>query len=423
MLILQSTGSDDFKINHEKLYRTCRKIHMINATGDFPEIKKTDIIIDAIFGTGLNKPPKGLSKALIQHLNKSTAHKISIDLPSGLYADSCSAGNAVIQATHTLTFQNYKLAFLLPENEIHCGHVHLLNIGLHNSFQKSETTGFELLDIDIIKQIYRPRSKFAHKGKYGHAALVCGSMGMIGAAVLSAKACLRAGAGKLTTYIPKCGYQIIQTAVPEAMAVVSGSNYPLSTHGIEKFTAVGIGPGIGLYPSLKKMLAEVFEKVNTPMVIDADALNLIAKNKTLLHSIPSHSILTPHPKEFENLFGKTANNFERLELAKQKSKEYKIIIVLKGHYSFISTPAGQGFFNSTGNPGMATAGSGDVLTGIITGLLAQGYSAPEAAKLGVFLHGLAGDIAKEKFSAEAMIAGDIINCLGEAFELISKGTP
>lgn len=416
----EQQGSDDFNTNLEKLYLRSREIFIMTAAGQFPVIEKNNIIVDAIFGTGLNKPPKGLSKALIQHINKSTADKISIDLPSGLFADSCSAGNAVVNATHTLSLQNYKLAFLLPENEMYCGNIHLLPIGLLRSFEKDETTKFEMIDIELIRHIYKPRLKFAHKGKYGHAALVCGSLGMIGAAVLSSKACLRAGTGKLTSYIPKCGYEIIQTAVPESMAVVSGRNYPFSTPDIEKFNAVGIGPGIGLAPSLKKMLAEVFQKNKNPMVIDADALNLLAKYKRLLNSIPSHSILTPHPKEFDKLFGKTANDFERLELAMRKSKEHNIVIILKGHYSFIGSPAGGGFFNSTGNPGMATAGSGDVLTGIITGMLAQGYSALESAKLGVYIHGLAGDYAAAKFSEEAMVAGDIISSLGGAFKFISK---
>ena len=241
----------------------------------------------------------------------------------------------------------------------------------------------------------------------------------MGAAVLSSLACLRSGAGKLTSYIPKCGYEILQTTVPEAMSLVAGEDYLLSAPGIEKYKSVGIGPGIGLHPSHKKLLNEIFEKVNAPMVIDADALNIIAENKSLLTAIPPSSILTPHPKEFEKLFGSAENDFERLTLALKKSKEYNIYIVLKGHYSFISTPDGKGFFNGTGNAGMATAGSGDVLTGIITGLLAQGYSPYDSSLLGVYLHGLAGDYAATKYSPESMIAGDIVTCMGDAFKQIT----
>jgi ADP-dependent NAD(P)H-hydrate dehydratase / NAD(P)H-hydrate epimerase len=419
-------GTDDFQANLARLHECSTDIHFIQAPDFFPVIDANDVIVDAIYGTGLNKPLEGISAALVDHINNSGGIKISIDMPTGLFADRSSKGNAVVKATHTLTFQNYKLAFLLPENEMLCGEVHLLNIGLHQAFEKDEPTDFEFVDEAIIRSIYKPRSVFAHKGTYGHAALLCGSYGMMGAAVLTSLACLRSGAGKLTAYIPKCGYDILQTAVPEAMSFVAGEDHLLSAPGIENFSAVGIGPGIGTHASHKKLITEIFEKVSAPLVIDADALNIIAENKELLKAIPKHSILTPHPKEFERLFGKTENaclpdrqDFERLELAKQKSGEYQLYIILKGHYSFISTPDGTCYFNSTGNAGMATAGSGDVLTGIITGLLAQGYSPFQSSVFAVYLHGLAGDIAATEYSQEALLAGDIIECMGEAFKKLS----
>ena len=416
-------GTDDFQTNLERLHPLTTDIHFIQSTEFFPVLVGTDIIIDALFGTGLNKPLEGISEALVQHINQSNCTVVSIDLPSGLFADKSSKANSVINASLTLSFQNYKLAFLLQENENYCGEVHLLHIGLHPVFEENEPANFELIDKERIKNIYKPRSKFAHKGTYGHASLLCGSNGMMGAAVLSSLACLRSGVGKLTSYIPKCGYQILQTVVPETMCVVAGEDYILSAPGIEKFNTVGIGPGIGIHPSHKKLIAEIFAKVKTPIVIDADALNILAENIALLNLIPKHSILTPHLKEFERLFGKAENDFERLELAKQKSKEYQFYIVLKGHYSFISTPDGAGYFNSTGNAGMATAGSGDVLTGIITGLLAQGYAPLEAVLLAVYLHGSAGDIAASKISMEAIIATDIVNCLGNAFKQIQSSSP
>ena len=409
-------GTDDFQTNLERLHQCTTDIHFIQSTEFFPEINDADIIVDALFGTGLNKSLQEISKALVEHINQFNTTIISIDIPSGLFADKSSKGNTVIKATHTVSFQNYKLAFLLPENEDYCGEVHLLHIGLHKNFEETEESSFELTGKEFISSIYKPRKKFSHKGNFGHAALFAGSYGMMGAAVLSSSACLRSGAGKLTAYIPKCGYDILQTTVPEAMCIVAGEDHLLSAPGIEKFDAVGIGPGIGMYPVHKEMLMDIFKKMNKPMVIDADALNCIAQNAALLNSIPSSSILTPHPKEFERLFGSTTNDFERLQLALQKSKELNIYIVLKGHYTFICTPGGKGFFNSTGNAGMATAGSGDVLTGVITGLLAQGYSSLDASLLGVYIHGLAGDIATEKFSQKAMIAGDMVNCMGEAFK-------
>lgn len=412
-------GTGDFQTNLERLHPLSSDIHFIQSEEFFPVLNDTDIIIDALFGTGLNKPLTGISKALVEHINRSNSTIISIDLPSGLFADKSSKSTAVINASITLTFQNYKLAFLLPENEQHCGEVHLLHIGLHKDFEAKEESAFELIDEECIRSIYKPRKKFAHKGDFGHAALLCGSYGMMGAAVLSSAACLRSGVGKLTTYSPTCGYDILQTTTPEAMCIVTGEEYLLSADGIEKFDAVAIGPGIGLYPSHQELLAQVFKKSGNPIVIDADALNIIAQHKKLLLLIPASSVLTPHPKEFERLFGKTENDSERLQLALKRSKELNVFILLKGHHSFISTPEGKGYFNNTGNAGMATAGSGDVLTGIITGLLAQGYSSLQACILGAYLHGSAGDIAAEKFSPEAMIAGDIIHCLGDAFKNIS----
>jgi ADP-dependent NAD(P)H-hydrate dehydratase / NAD(P)H-hydrate epimerase len=413
-------GSPDFQINLAKLHECSTDIHFIQSRDFFPAITSDAVVIDALFGTGLNKPLAGISAALVNHINNSKAAIIAIDLPSGLAADSSSKNNAVIKAAHTLSFQNYKLAFLLPENENYCGSIHLLNIGLDKKFETEEDAIFELTDLNFIKSIYKPRNKFSHKGNYGHAALLCGSYGMMGAAVLSAAACLRSGVGKLTCFVPKCGYGILQTAVPEAMCLVSGEEYILSANEIKKFDAVGIGPGIGLHPSHATLLKEIFLQINKPILLDADALNIIGDNPALLSVIPENSILTPHPKEFERLFGKTANDFDRINLALQKSKELNLYIVLKGHHTFIATPEGKGYFNNTGNAGMATAGSGDTLSGIITGLLAQGYTPAQACILGVYLHGLAGDFAAAKLSQEAMIASDIIRYLGEVFNFLQQ---
>lgn len=410
------TGTEDFQVNLEKLHLFSTDIHFIQSADFFPVIDKGDIIVEALFGTGLNKPLDGISAGLIQHINRHSQLIISIDMPAGLFADNVSKENTIICATHTLSFQNYKLAFLLPENETYCGQVHILEIGLHKDFEKNTTTDFELIDLKTAKAIFKPRAIFAHKGVYGHAALLSGSHGMMGASILSSKACLKSGVGKLTTFVPQYGYEIMQVSVPEAMCEVAGETFLQHIPSLEKFDAIGIGPGIGLNPLHKDLLQQVFNKVNKPMVIDADALNILAMETELLKSIPAGSIITPHPKEFERLYGKTQNNFERLQLALTKANELNIYIVLKGHYSFIACPGAKGYFNSTGNPGMATAGSGDVLTGILTGLMAQGYDSLQAALLGVFLHGLAGDIAAAKFSQEAMTARDLCHCMGDAWK-------
>jgi ADP-dependent NAD(P)H-hydrate dehydratase / NAD(P)H-hydrate epimerase len=412
-------GTADFQINLQRLHECSTDIHFIQSPEFFPQIDKKNMVIDALFGSGLNKALEGISLELVDHINRCNADVVSIDIPGGLYVDKSSKGNAVIRATHTLTFQNQKLCFLLPENEPYFGEVHFLNIGLSKDFEDEEPATYQMNSIELVKACYRPRSKFSHKGNFGHAALLCGSYGMIGAAVLSSIACLRSGVGKLTVHIPKCGYDVLQTSVPEAMCKVAGEDFLSPIDGLDKYDAVGIGPGIGLYESHKKLLSQVF-KTNQPVVVDADALNCLAQHKELLKVIPPSSILTPHPKEFERMFGSTLNDLERLELCMQLSKDLNVNIILKGHHSFISTPNGQGYFNNTGNPGMATAGSGDVLTGILTGLLAQGYAPRDAALMGVHIHGLAGGLAAAKYSQEAMIAGDITGFLGEAFKELGK---
>ncbi len=272
------------------------------------------------------------------------------------------------------------------------------------------------IDGSVIKNILKDRDPFSHKGDYGHACLLAGSIGMMGAAVLAVKGCLRSGTGKVTVYIPDIGCDIMQISAPEAMTKIAGETFIAGAMDLQKFDSLGIGPGLGLNESHKDLLHNIFSSFQKPIVIDADALNIIAKNKDLLKMLPEGSILTPHKIEFERLFGKTDSDEKRRELAMEISHKHKIYIVLKGHHTSITTPEKNVWLNTTGNAGMATGGSGDVLTGILTGLLAQHYSCLEACLLGVYLHGLAGDIAAEKFSQQSMIAGDIINCLGEAFK-------
>ncbi len=415
ILSSEQKGAADFETNLEKLHRVTIDINDLSGPETFPPVTENTLVIDALFGTGLHHPLQENAAALVTHLNQSGAAIISIDMPSGLAADHTSKNNTVIHADHTLSFQQYKLAFLVAENEMYCGKVHILDIGLHTQFETSETAAFEWIDASMIQTVYKARKKFTHKGTYGHAALVAGSYGMMGAAVLGAKGCLRAGVGKLTCYIPGCGYPIMQTAVPGAMCAVHGAGYITTVNDISKFDAVGIGPGIGIHTSHIALLKEIFTTASKPIVVDADALNVIAQNRELLSCIPVNSILTPHPREFERLFGTTANDFDRMQLALEKSASLQVYIILKGHCSFISTPEGKGYFNSTGNPGMATAGSGDVLTGIITSLLAQSYTPLQACLLGTYLHGLAGDIAATARSQEAMVAEDIADHLGNAF--------
>ncbi len=414
-------GTDDFQVNLERLHQSRADIKFIQSEDNFHEFKTGEIIIDALFGSGLNRPLDGVTAKLVNHINHSGCKIISIDIPSGLSADRTSKGNTIVKANDTLSFQCYKPAFLVAENSLYNGDVHILDIGLHPGFYNSIITQNELTDETIIKSIYKTRNNFSHKGNFGHALLVAGSYGKMGAAVLSGKACLKSGAGLLTMHIPKSGYDILQTSLPEAM-VTTDFNSSFITKIDEdplKYDAIGIGPGMGTASETKTFLQELFHSYRKPMVIDADALNIISSQKELLKLIPPGSILTPHPKEFERLFGPSQNDFERIKLASEKAKELTCVIILKGHHSFIASPDNKGFFNNTGNAGMATAGSGDVLTGILTSLMAQAYSSIESAILGVYIHGLAGDYAAEKESMEAMISGDIINNLGNAFSEVA----
>jgi NAD(P)H-hydrate epimerase len=372
-------GSDDFQINLQRLHEIPVHIHFIQTPLMFPVITENDVVIDALFGSGLNKPLEGISKELVQHINHSRTTVLSIDVPSGLYIDRSSEGNTIIKATITLTFQIQKMAFLFSENKDFIGNVQVLNIGLHPGFV--EHADYQLLELSEIKKIYKPRPEFAHKGTFGHTLLIGGSYGKIGAVVLAAKASLRSGAGLVTVYIPKCGYNILQTAVPEAMVITGEETDHISNlpPDLEKFSSIGLGPGLGTEKKTQTVVVHLLKNVKKPLVVDADALNCLSLNKDALYDLPPYSILTPHPKEFERLFGTTSNEFERIRLAKEKAEEFKVIIVLKGHHTLIALPGGTTFFNNTGNAGMATGGTGDVLTGMLTSLLGQGYPPSDAA--------------------------------------------
>lgn len=411
-------GSEDFQTNLQRLHElSFTEIHFIQSKENFPLINTDEILIDALFGSGLNKPLEGLSADVIDHLNHSKALLVSIDLPSGLFIDQSSKKNKVAKAAHTLTFQCYKLGLLLQENAIFFGQVHVLNIGLHADFLSGQDRDTVFVEENLIRTIFKPRNAFVHKGNFGHALLVAGSYGKMGAAVLAAKACLHSGLGLLTCYLPKCGYQIMQTALPEAMVLTDDNETIVAQlpNEIEKYSVIGIGPGIGTAIETRNLISFICRRYKKPLVIDADGLNCLSLQRELLPQLPSLSVLTPHPKEFDRLFGNHQNDFERLETAKQQSKHFNLIIVLKSHHTAIVTPTGNIFFNSSGNAGMAKGGSGDVLTGIITSLIAQSYSPEDAAILGVYLHGLAGDFTANSLSQQAMIAGDIITFLAQAF--------
>lgn len=388
-------------------------------TNQFIPPKLTDdmLIIDGLFGSGLNSPLTSGYAALAQLINSYDATVVSIDLPSGLFGEDNRANNPrnIVEADYTFTFQYPKLSFLMAENERFTGQWKVLDIGLHPEALAQTPSPYYFVEPEEAARLLKKRRKFASKRELGHALLIAGSYGMMGAAVLATKACLHTGTGLVTVHTPRCGYPVIQSAAPEALFNADKNDLHFSSlHIQQRYNAIGIGPGLGRHIETASAFKALIPQYNRPYVVDADALNLISESPEMLDSLPPYSILTPHAGEFDRLFGKSETSYERVIKAKSEAKKRNLIIVLKGAYTATVLPKGDIYFNATGNPGMATAGSGDVLTGIITGLLAQGYLPAEAAVLGVCLHGLAGDLAAAELSEAYITAGDIVSYLGKA---------
>lgn len=409
--------SKDFLINYDRIKNVTKEWPtLINSENDFPEIKPEDIIVDAIFGIGLNRCPRGWVKKLIQYLNACEAFKLAIDIPSGLFANEPLIDKeAVLKANFTLTFQTPKLSFFLPETAPFVSDFDVLDIGLDKEFIHNSKSLAQVIQKSEAQEFYIPRKKFGHKGTYGHGLIVAGSYGKIGAAVLSSLAAMRIGSGMITTFVPKCGYRILQTTVPEAMVLTDSQEDFLSEISTDfDPSAIGVGMGIGKNKATSEALSHLFQNYICPFVIDADALNLISEDKELLKVIPENSILTPHPGELKRLIGKWKDDYDKLEKTKSFSKKHEVVVIIKGANT-ITVHGDKLFINSTGNPGMGTAGSGDALSGVITGLLCQGYDHLLASVFGVYLHGAAGDMASHQLGYESVIASDIIDNLGNAY--------
>lgn len=396
-------------------------IYEIRSEFEKPVITDNSIVVDGLFGSGLTRPLEGGFAAVVNFINQSKGYVVSIDIPSGMAGEEIMQVEepTIIKANLTLSLQFPKLAFFLKENHPFLGEWKTLDIQLHPEAIEQTPSNLYYQELEDVKALLKKRDRFDHKGIYGHALLVSGRHGMAGAAILAAKAALRSGVGLLTVQSSAYNCPVLQTSVPEAIFLADKSNELVTEVSVpETFDVVAVGPGISTRSDVSLMLRKLLNECQKPMVIDADALNIIANQKELLQQIPANSILTPHVKEFERIFGQRKFSYERIAKAQNAARQYNVTIVLKGAYTLIATPDRNLTFNSTGNPGMATAGSGDVLTGILTALLAQGYKADEAARLGVFLHGLAGDLALNEQSEESMTAGDIISALGKAFKAL-----
>lgn len=414
---MSNDASGDCLHNLQRLQQLDKSlINTVEPETYLADIPEHIIIVDAILGTGLSRPATGWLASFLRQIDHLPNRKIAIDIPSGLPADSIpEKDTAIIAADDTLSFQFYKRSFLHDESAHFAGNVHILDIGLSDTYIGATHSQYTTIDAATAKQLYKPRLPWTHKGSFGSALLVGGSYGKIGAISLSTQAALRAGAGLVFAQVPTCGYSILQTTVPEAMCRTNGDHYAEQIADWEKMNAIGIGPGLGTHEDTASALELFIEACKMPVVFDADALNIIAAKPELLGKLPSNSVLTPHPKEFTRLFGSAVNTMSMVDHARMQAMRYNINIVLKGHHTAVISAEGACHYNMTGNAGMATGGSGDVLTGIITGLIAQGYDPADAAVLGVYLHGLAGDLAAAELSMEAMIAGDIARYLGKAF--------
>ncbi len=383
-----------------------------------PEIRHDDVVVDAVFGSGLTRTVTGFPEQVIRHIGKHAGQVISVDIPSGLFGEDNSDNqmDSVVSADATLTFQFPFLSFFFQENESHVGRWRVQDIRLHPDIIGARDPGYQTIEkMDAARGI-PPRGRYSHKGTFGHALLISGSYGMMGAALLSGRSALRSGTGLVTLHVPRFGYSIVQTAFPEAIVSMDQSDILFSEPpDLSAFSAVGVGPGLGTKPNTARGLKDLLDRVESPLVIDADGLNILSAHPEWYNVLPEGTVLTPHPREFDRLAGASPNSYQRHLKQKEFAKRYGVCVILKGGHTGVASPDGRYWFNVTGNPGMATGGSGDVLTGLVTGLLAQGMSPVDACLAGVYLHGRAGDLAAGKTGQQAMIAGDLIDHLGTAF--------
>jgi NAD(P)H-hydrate epimerase len=421
---LYNTGSlsVDCAVNKQRFTAVYPNLLNEQTTEFIPQqINKSEtVIIDGLFGSGLSRPLSGLFLDVVNWINNSGCKVVSIDIPSGMFCEDNPVDNqSKVQANYTLTFQFPKLSFLLPEAGSRVGEWQMLDIVLNTDAIEGSSSEYFFTDKNFLQNKINNRARFSHKGTFGHVLLIAGSKGMAGASVLASRAALRSGAGLVTLHGPECNRVICQSSVPELIYSTDKNNdLIVGFPDLKNYKTIGIGCGLGSAPETASMLEKLFTELFSPCVIDADALNIISRNKHFMDLIPEKSILTPHPKEFDRLFGVNNSTWQRLQKAREIAKRFNVIIVLKGAYSVVVNADGLCYFNSSGNAGLATAGTGDVLTGILSALLAQGYEPLDAAILGVYLHGLAADRALNSQSCESMIAGDVIENIGNAFNFI-----
>ncbi|MBS1524464.1 MAG: NAD(P)H-hydrate dehydratase [Bacteroidetes bacterium] len=383
-------SSDDFNTNLARIKESSVPITEIMPGHQLPD-EKADIIIGALLGTGLNKPLSGDFERLVKYLNSLERTVVSVDVPCGLFSDGEIPGGAVaLRSDLVITFQQPKISFLLPESGPFVECWQAVNIGINEQFIRSLNSPYQLVEEKDIRMRLKPRHRFSNKGTYGHTLVIAGQPETMGAALLCSSACVYSGSGLTTACVPESGLTALNSYLPEIMAIVrKGHEQPEINW--EKFNAIAIGPGLGKDDYALTLLTNVLKSYSKPIVLDADAINLLAENPGLWERVPKGSILTPHMKEFDRLFGEHTGWWQRLQTARQKAKEHNVYIVLKNDYTISITPDDKLYFNSTSNAAMAVGGMGDILTGIIAALLAQKYSSEDACIIGNYIHGKAGD--------------------------------
>ena len=440
LLVPPSTLKGDAATTLRRLQRAGGRRHAIRNGTDLetllrPLIQESDILVDAIFGTGLNAPVEGVPAAAITLMNTSGRPIVAVDLPSGLDADTGAVLGTCVTAALTVTLARPKRGLYLGVGPNHAGVIRVADIGIPQDLITAAKIPVTLLDAAGIRSMLPARNRSDHKGVFGHAGIIAGSVGKTGAAALAAMGALRSGAGLVTVASPRSLNDVLEAKLLEAMtfpvpetesrALSKEALTPLLTFAADK-TAIAIGPGLGTHPETQTLVHELLASVSRPIVLDADGINAVAGHRELLGRAQAPLVLTPHPGEMARLLGCSTTDVQRdrLGVAARLAQEKKICVVLKGAGTVIAGPDGRLAVNSTGNPGMATAGTGDVLTGMLTGLLAQGLPPWEAACAGVFLHGLAGDLAASDQGEMGLIAGDVLRAIPRAIHhVLTNETP
>lgn len=410
-------GSPDFEVNRKRAEEAQVPVQVLGEGAPLPPVEPGTVVVDALFGTGLQRPVSGWVKEVVRELNARPGRVIAIDLPSGLFADDNATNDpeAIVRAERTLTLELPKRALLMADHYRFAGEWEVLPIGLDRAFIAEQPAGAMIPEGPDLAALLPRRSRVSHKGDHGHAWLLAGGPGKMGAAVMAARACLRSGCGLLTVRVPREQAPVVHAAVPEAMVSTDQEEWLATLPKFGRVSAIGTGPGMGTHDASARMLKHLVQEAPAPLVMDADALNILAENRTWLSFLPAGTILTPHPKELERLAGRAGSDEERLAQARELARKHRAVVVLKGAYTAVCSPDGRLFFNGTGNAGMAKGGSGDVLTGIITGLRAQGLDPLSAALVGVHVHGKAGDLAAADLGMDGMLPTDLIDRLPQAW--------